>query len=519
MNYNLAQPFFESARANPSKLAVVADGRTLTYAELLEQVTRIVAWLSSASSPPKRVGILGSRSAEACAGILATAWVGATYFPISLKQPEARIIDLLGRSALDAIIADKTGATMLSSAIVKAAPKPVLALSTTATGVAVARYDDLPPAPHVDAPANSSADHIGYVLYTSGSTGTPKGVMIPNRGVEHLLRVMNAMYPLRPDDRLAETADTSFDISVYNMFAAWKTGASLHVIPATQSMGPAKFIQEHQITTWYSVPSVAAFMNRMHLLKPGCFPSLRLTFFCGEPLLTAVAEAWQQAAPNSQVINFYGPTEATVMCTGEEYGPTATFTRDCVAIGRPFPGMKTAIAGSNSNFAGVGEPGELLLSGPQLAMGYLDDAQKTADRFVTIDAERWYRTGDLASFDERGVFHYLGRVDNQVKVLGYRVELEEIECHLRDATHSDAVAAIAWPPQGATGIIAFVGGYSGSLADVKSALQQKLPTYMVPTRIIALREVPLNNNGKVDRGVLRTQLQEGKFAVAAGDAE
>jgi D-alanine--poly(phosphoribitol) ligase subunit 1 len=153
-------------------------------------------------------------------------------------------------------------------------------------------------------------------------------------------------------------------------------------------------------------------------------------------------------------------------------------------------------------------PGELLLSGPQLALGYLEDADKTRSKFVEIDGERFYRSGDLSVRDCEGVFHYLGRIDDQVKVLGYRVELEKIEYHLREVTGCNSVGAAAWPMHGssAAGIVAFLAGFDGSKSNVRIAMRRRLPSYMVPTRIHILPELPLNSNGKVDRKGLTAML-------------
>jgi amino acid adenylation domain-containing protein len=512
MNYNIAQPFFESAQKYPERLALFADGESYSYRELLDRVVRVADWLASGDEgPPQRVGIFGSRSAEACIGILAAAWVGAAYVPISLKQPELGVVALLKRSGLGALIADRAGSQMLTPRVLEEASAKILAARAAASGSAnerVTYFDELPSAQHHD-PAVVCADAIAYILYTSGSTGVPKGVMLPANGVHHLLNVMEADYPLTHDDRVAETTEITFDLTVYNMFATWRAGASLHVVPPAQATAPAKFVQEHQITTWLSVPAIAAFMSRMGLLRRGAFPSLKYTFFASEPLLASIVETWRLAAPHSAIANMYGPTEATVICIGQEYAPDCILTRDCVAIGRPFAGMHAAIAVGEKQFALPGQQGELLLSGPQLALGYLDDHEKTATRFVTIDGTRWYRTGDLAYCDKGGVFHYLGRIDNQVKILGYRVELEEIECHLRDASGCSEVAAVAWPFQSgsATGVVGFVVNYKGSEEDVKAALQQRLPSYMVPSRVHALPKLPLNNNGKVDRRALVSMLQ------------
>jgi len=518
MNYNIAQPFFDSAQGYPDKLALVADGKSYTYREMLDRVTAVAGWLASGDGNPKRVGIFGSRSAEACIGILAAAWVGAAYVPISLKQPELGVAGLLKRSGLDALIADRTGSQMLTQMVLEHAPAKILAVRENALaslGNRLTGFDELPAGRSI-APAMCSSETIAYILYTSGSTGVPKGVMLPCAAVHHLLNVMEADYPVLPDDRMAETTDISFDLSVYNMFATWRAGASLHVIPPAQAMAPAKFLQQQEITTWLSVPSIGAFMSRMGLLKPGVFPSLKYTFFCGEPLLSSVTEAWHRAAPNSAVVNMYGPTEAAVMCIGQEYGPAAISTRDCVAIGRPFTGMRAAIASEQDKLLPEGTEGELLLAGPQLAVGYLDDPEKTAARFVKIGGTRWYKTGDLAYCDSNGMFHYLGRVDNQVKILGYRVELEEIECHLREASACADAAVVAWPVHGgsASGVIGFVVSYQGSEDELKQAMQQRVPSYMVPARVHFMKELPLNNNGKVDRRALLKILQDDSGALA-----
>lgn len=515
MNYNIAQPFFESAQKYPQRLALFASGKSYTYSEMLDAVVRVVGWLSSGDRhEPKRVGILGSRSMEACVGILAAAWVGAAYVPINLKLPQMGIVGLLKRSGLDALIADPTGTQMLTPQVLAQSPAKILCVRKNVPSSFAQRaayFEDLPEIAKSHEPVTTGENAVAYILYTSGSTGVPKGVMLPSRAVRQLLNVMTQDYPLTQEDRMAETTEISFDLSVYNMFATWRAGASLHIVPQEQAMAPAKFVAERQITAWLSVPSIAAFMSRMGLLKKDVFPSLRYSFFCGEPLLVSVAEAWRRAAPNSLVVNMYGPTEAAVMCIGQGYGPHSVLTRDCVAIGRPFAQTRAAIAQGDTGFASTGSQGELLLAGPQLALGYLDDQDKTAARFATIDATCWYKTGDLAYYDENGILHYLGRIDNQVKVLGYRVELEEIECRLRDSTGCADVAAVAWPLHGgsASGVVAFVVNHAGSEESVKKRLQEMLPAYMVPSKIHLVPELPLNNNGKVDRGALLKMLEQG----------
>ena len=514
-NYNLALPFYESARRFPDRLAVWADGREFTYRELLEEVVRVADWMCSGGPPPKRVGILASRSAEACIGILAATWTGAAYFPINLSIPEAGAIGIVKRSAMDALVADATGSKMLSASLLAAAPSKVLAMRKLVpidAGPRIVDFDELPTAAAPSEPAPVGKDAPGYVIHTSGSTGIPKGVVFPAGALDHMWNALDINYRLTENDRAAETSATSFDISAYNMFSTWRAGASLHIIPPSQVMAPAKFIQKHGLTLWFSVPSIAAFMARLGMLKPGAFPTLRQSFFAGEPLLTSIAAAWKVAAPSSTVSNMYGPTE-THMCTGEDYGPNCTVTRDCVAIGRPYFGMKCAVATPELKWVPDGEQGELLLAGPQLALGYLDDEEKTRRSYVEIDGERWYRTGDLSFKDKNGVFHYLGRIDHQVKILGYRVELGEIESHLREVTDCNTVAAVAWPlvDGSATGVAAFHCAPGITREAVREEMKKRVPDYMVPQRVHHLDDLPLGSTGKIDRNALVHMLDEGRL--------
>src|SRR5208283_57039 len=258
--------------------------------------------------------------------------------------------------------------------------------------------------------------------------------MIEAGSVERYCSAVQQRCGFQPHDRVSQVAELTFDNSVLDLFVTWAAGAGVYVVPEAQLMAPANFIRQHELTIWFSVPSTACIMERMKMLKPGAFPSLRCSIFAGEALPIASAQAWQIAAPNSVVENFYGPTEVTVDCIAQrlENPPNVTRHRGSLAIGKPLPGICAGIVDASLNFLPQGEEGELIVSGRQVARGYFQDDELTAARFPTLEGRRWYRTGDLAYQDSSGAFHHLGRIDNQVKILGNRIELEEVEAHLRE---------------------------------------------------------------------------------------
>jgi D-alanine--poly(phosphoribitol) ligase subunit 1 len=510
MNYNLALPFYENSERYSGNIAVSVAGRAVSYSELRKLVQSIATWLQQRSGGSvKRVGILASRSIETCAGILATCWAGGTYVPLSSKVPEDRLLQLLERTDLQALIVDRDALTLLSDRILQKCPNYILtganhgAESHPGSNCVLEGTASLPAFDADDKPVSIAADHTAYVEFTSGTTGVPKGVMIPAGGVAHFLQVMRGRYDIGPADRVAGVAETTFDISVFDMFVTWSCGATLCVVPATQVMAPIQCIQQNRVTVVFTVPSVAVWMNRMKLLAPGSMATLRYSLFSGEPLPVAAALGWQEAASNSVLDNLYGPTEATVVCTGQRFTGVidATPARGVVAIGTAFPGMEVAIVDPGAQFV-ADQQGEIVISGPQLSSGYFRDPEQTSVRYPTLAGKRWYRTGDLGYQDASGTFHHLGRIDNQVKVRGMRVELEEVEAHLREIYQTDSVAAIAWPIEhgSAAGIVAFIGGeISASDSEQRALLKRRLPSYMIPTAIRYVDSLPLNANGKVNR--------------------
>ncbi len=515
-SHNPALSFARNAAVHPERIALHVSGQAFSYGDLAGRVSRLAANLAPVLHT-RRVGILATRSLEAYVGILSSGWAGAAYVPLNLKWPEARLIALMDLLGLDALVVDVNGAELLTPAVLQAAPA-LIVLADGARPVearddqVVVRFSALADVA-TSAPAFMEAGDLAYVIFTSGTTGLPKGVAISCGSLAHYVEQSIAWTGYVPQDRIGEACDVTFDLSVHNLFLGMRAGASLHVMSQLELLGPARFIRAHELTVWMSVPTVIGMMRRTGALKAGIFPSLRLSIFCGEPLPVSAAQAWAQATPNGVVENIYGPTEATVICMRQRLTdpPVVTESRGIVAIGTPYPTMQVAILDQNQKPMTVGVPGEIALCGPQVGLGYFGQPELTADRFRMIDGQRWYLTGDLGCRDDAGVYHHLGRVDNQVKVKGNRIELEEVDMHLRIAAGTELAATVAWPVThgSAEGLVSFVAGTARSQDEIRQAMLAGLPRYMMPGTIHVLDALPQNINGKIDRGALVALLDQG----------
>ena len=518
MTWNPAAPVFAQSRRTPERLALAADGVERSYAGLVQRARQIAAALREHGiGAGARVGILGSRSLVAVEAVLGVAWTGAAYAPLGVAWPEARLRAVLAQLGLDTLIVDRRGLPLLTPAVLDGIRLVLSAGAGPPAGRAmVLDLASLPDAAEPAEPAAMAAEDLAYIIFTSGTTGTPKGVMVPVGAVAAYLAALGARKAMTPADRASQFTELSFDPSLGEIFLPWYAGASLHVVPAVAQMSPARFIRERQLTVWGSTPAAIAWMRDTRSLQPGAFPLLRYSSFGGEPLPLASVEAWQRAAPNSAVDNLYGPTEATVDCVGQRVEPGAapivTPGRGILAIGVPHPGTELAVLDADRRPLAAGEVGELAIAGRQLSLGYLHAPEITAERFPVLDGKRWYLTGDLAMQDAAGQFHHLGRIDNQIKIHGHRVELEDIEAQMRAVGGTDQAAAVAWPMQDgvARAIVGFVAQSVVPAGQIREALRGRLPPHMVPAAIHALAALPTTANGKLGRRALIDRLEAAK---------
>jgi amino acid adenylation domain-containing protein len=524
---NVHAGFLRSAALHGDRPALEVQGRVLTYKELYDAAASLAATLVRATPAggPPLTGVFAYRTETAFAGVLAALLRGHGYVPLNRTFPPERTRTMLQRADCRAVIVDAESAEQLEE-ILEGAPNPLLLLLPEVDDVEPLRRrwpqhevlgaGDLAP-PEECEPQTAPPDAIAYLLFTSGSTGIPKGVMVAHKNVTAFVDVVADRYEITDEDRFSQTFDMTFDLSAFDMFVAWDRGACVCCPTEKALINPGRFIQDAQLTVWFSVPSMAVFMRRLGRLKPDRYPTLRWSLFCGEPLPVEVARAWAEAAPASTVENLYGPTELTIACTVHRWDPVrspAEAALGIVPIGEPFPTMTAIVTDESLRSVPPGGDGELLLTGPQVTLGYWRDEEKTAAAFVVPPGhdDVYYRTGDRVRrpVSEEEPLLYLGRMDHQIKVLGHRVELGEVEAVLREESGVDAVVALGWPrtESGAGGVVAFLGEEQVDVEGLRARVAARLPSYMVPRAVHLLPALPLNDNGKFDRKALLKQLEE-----------
>ena len=499
--------FRRSAAAHPNDCAIEVDGNQVSYHGLDLLVRQAAEQILTARQgvPPRRVGLLANRDLSTYIGYLAALRLGSTVVPLNPLFPDERNGAIVRAAGPEVVL---TGAGQQ----VAFSDQPTLRVADTV----------LPEPALYGGPCGAAdAGDIAYILFTSGSTGRPKGVPISHRAVDAYLRHVIPRYELGPGCRLSHTFDLTFDPSVFDLFAAWGSGATL-VVPSRQELlSPARFVNGRRITHWCSVPSIVSFAARLRGLGPAVMPDLRWSMFVGEALTETAAQAWQRAAPTSVIENIYGPTELTISCTEfrlpQDPANWPRTSNGTVPIGALYPSLECVLVGED----GRADPleGELCVRGPQRFDGYHDPADDIGrfytedngrftayDGSVALTALHWYRTGDLVSTTPDGLLHR-GRLDTQLKLRGYRVELSEIEQCLRNLP--GVMDAVVVPLTGSDGEVELRAMYTGLAQEedaARDALSAVLPTYMVPRSLVLAAELPLNANGKIDRRAVAAQL-------------
>lgn len=507
---SLVSGFLHQVREHAERISLEIGDAQWTYGDLWNQAGRLSPWLVKNATSQPLIAVLAKRNLAAFSSIVGILAAAKGYVPLNPKFPLARLHSMLLASECKTLVFGAECAELVEQLldhhdggflpVCIDAPSALLSDRLRASGALGVEALQICAAP--DEPTIQGTD-VAYLLFTSGSTGQPKGVPLSHANAIAYMRQAESHYRLVPSDRCSQTFDLTFDLSVHDMFVCWNAGATLCPIPDAQLMLPAHFIRQRRITVWFSVPSIASSLSKAKLLKPNAFPLLRLSLFCGEPLKSGLAIGWQVAAPNSLIENLYGPTETTIAITRFRW--TTEAQEQCVngivPIGTVFPLHQIALVPQHAESQ---DEGELCLSGPQVASGYWNAPARTERSFTKLPGLHgtWYHTGDLVRRDQSGCLYYLGRLDDQVKIAGFRVELQEVETVLRAATGCLDVVALAWPFGDAnpTQIVAVISGEC-ALADseIVSECSKTLASYMVPRQVFRMADLPLNANGKLDR--------------------
>ena len=522
---HLFEGFERSAKEYPLRPALEVNGETYTYSDLYQLAGFLSATIQANDKENKPVAaFLAYRSITAYSAALGILGSGKGYVPLHPNFPIERTKAMLSLSGAGVLVVGSEAMALLPDVLRDfAGALTIICPDTTDLGNLPSLFPqhhfiarpELKEISETETFSPKARSPIAYLLFTSGSTGTPKGVPVSQSNVVSYLRYTSERYQVTPEDRFSQMFDMTFDLSVHDMFLCWTNGACLYSVPHSSLIAPSRFIRQKQLTMWFSVPSVILFMQKMRTLKPDSLPSLRTSLFCGEPLLATMADAWQQAAPNSTVENLYGPTEATIAISHYrwEAGSESCCANGIVPIGRVFPTQHACVIDQNRERVAQGTAGELCLAGSQVTGGYLNNEAKTKEQFIRIadSKEPWYRTGDLVREDENGCLQYLGRIDSQVQVCGHRVELQEVDHALRTAAQTDLAISVAWPIDSghADAIYGFI--CSKPELDTDNVIyhcKKVMPDYMVPRKLFVIDGMPLNVNGKIDRALLARRVGE-----------
>jgi amino acid adenylation domain-containing protein len=494
---SIHQLFEEQVANTPDAIALFFGEQRFTYLELNKRANRLAHHLKSMGIGPEvPVGLMLERSADLVIAILGILKAGGAYVPLDSTYPLERLDFMLKDARLPVLITEDALLDKLPSFFGQ-----VLCIDSDAELFASASESN--PA------SNVTGENLAYIIYTSGSTGQPKGIIIPHRGVTRLVRNTNYVQ-VQTSDRVAQASSASFDAITFELWGALLNGAQVVGISKDLALSPVDFaaqIREREITIIFLT---TALFNQMAMSEPTAFATVRQVLFGGE----AVEPKWvrtilAEGAPKI-LEHVYGPTESTTYATWYQ---VREVTEDAltVPIGGPLSNTLVYVLDRHLEPAPIGIPGELFIGGDGLARGYLWRPELTAERFVPnpFSAEpgaRLYRTGDLVRFLPEGQIEFLGRVDNQVKVRGFRIELEEIEAVLR--THpkvKETVVLARSDNAGERRLAAYVvcnNDHAPTASEWRTFLASKLPDYMVPAAFVLLDKLPLNSSGKVDRRAL-----------------
>jgi D-alanine--poly(phosphoribitol) ligase subunit 1 len=508
--FNLGQAFLCAASQEPDSIAVLEpSGREISFSELTTEVARGVGLLIDLGAKKGDVvAISEDKSIDSIALLVSCIFLGCPYVFLDPESPAERVRNVLRRCEPTLLFSSDPLTLNLENMPGRTKPVEIADFQRRQSGASTSDLEALEKlAPDVD------GSSIAYIMFTSGSTGEPKGVAVTHQNVLHFINWGKRRFSINQNDRFASVSPLYFDNSVFDIFVGLFSGASLFLVPKRfieNVKGISMLLQKSEITIWFSVPSTIIYLMVSKVFVPSTLPNLRTLIFGGEgfskPLLHKLFREFNSDSAVVNFVNVYGPTETTCICSSHSISAEDFMEQsDLVSLGTLNENFSFEILPLDVETPNVGE---LVLFGPNVAAGYFNDWPRTEQRFsVSQDPKtfgtRSYRTGDLVQL-VGNMFYFVGRVDNQIKHLGYRIELEEIDaafCKIKGVNFALAVYLRDRPEFGR---ICVALGYSGHLGagELLRESAKFLPEYMIPRELKILEDLPTTSNGKLDRGAV-----------------
>ncbi|WP_282016609.1 AMP-binding protein [Marinifilum flexuosum] len=469
--------------------AFCINGRIYSYSEFFTYVQYVQDRVNKQTdSNDKLIGLICDDTIMTYASIVALWYEGKAYLPLHPKQPNERHYEIIRESKISCVLSEGKYYDGVNTII----------LNENEVGIDINNNIII---------KEVCDSELAYVLFTSGSTGKPKGVQITRKNVSAFIdSMLDYGFDLSSEDKYLQPFDLTFDISVFALLMPLINGGCLYTIPldATKFTYIAELLEKYYLTFLPVVPSMIRNLNPY--LDEVQTDSVRYTIVAGEAFMKDVLDPWQNKIKHSITINMYGPTENTVYATGHsfKYGQNAFEHHGGLTIGKDLKNSKSIIIDEKGNpIKSANEIGELCLSGPQLTPGYLNNKKENQEKFFFYNDERFYKTGDLCFYDENSLIMYIGRLDSQVQINGYRVELNEIESKYKSISKYSSIAIPFSNRQGNLEIALIIECDKYDYTSDIEKLKGTLPSYMCPSKILFMKRFPLNSNGKIDKRALK----------------
>lgn len=522
MGFLLFHGLDNAAERTPQQEAVRIWDRSISYGELAGRSNALARVLAeNGVRRGDRVGILQRKGIEAVVALYGIMKAGAAYVPLDMTAPADRHARIVADCGLDTLVATPESRSSIEQ-LVRAGGGALHVVGIEEGSVAGVRATPWSAVEkEVESGQRASAapveDDLAYILYTSGSTGVPKGIMHSHRSALAFAEWGCTKYGLRADDSVSNHAPLHFDLSTFDYFATAIAGARTVVIPEEVTRLPAslsELMQDERITVWYSVPSALIQLLERGDLRRRKLDALRWVLFAGEPFPTKHLRTLMELLPGVAFANLYGPTETNV-CTSYELTGGPPTDDQPIPIGHPCDNTEAIVVDEADREVAPGAVGELLVRGAVVMKGYWGRPDLNDRAFYKRHAapgleQRYYRTGDLVRLGTDGEFSFLGRKDRQVKVRGFRVELDEIEVAL--LSHGAVAEAAVYPIPGEAGIarveaaVILRPGMISQAEQLQAHLAQRLPPQAMPSEIRLVADFPRTSTGKIDRNRLRDHL-------------